>query len=56
MTPTFVLYTYATLDGETVCHAYGLGEQVALQNLGQELAAQTPGLGFMVLALEAVPS
>lgn len=52
---TYILYTYQTVSGQEICHAYGPSDdKAALQQIGESMA-QTPGVGFMVLQLEAVP-
>lgn len=56
----FVLYTYQTVNGQLVCHAYGASSQQQAQTTGENLqasarAAQQPELDFMVLPLEPLP-
>lgn len=56
MSPSFVIYTYDAEGGEEVCHVYGPTDQTTAETVAQKLLAKTPGLGIMVLPLEALPS
>lgn len=61
-TPTFpiwVLYTYQTVDGLSVCGAIGYTDKAAAQAAGESAVGKEPtgqGFGFMVLPLEAAPA
>lgn len=57
MTPNYVLYTYETVNGALVCHAYTEWNGTALtedfaQAAARNLTETTPGLQFMVLPAE----
>ena len=53
MSQQFITYTYQTVAGQLDCHAYGpTGDRAQAQGEGENRAAASPGLAFMVLALE----
>lgn len=56
----FVLYTYETAAGKTVCHAYtrdstGPLSQAAAAAAGKKLQSSDSGIGYMVLPAELFP-
>lgn len=60
-TPTFpiwVRYTYRQVDGIEVCDTFGYTDRTAAEKAGAAMKANPvfPGLGFMVLPLQAAPA
>jgi IS1 family transposase len=54
---SWIVYTYQTVAGETVCHAYGPTDQQTAQEYAASVnAASAPGGVYaMAVALEAMP-
>lgn len=50
------LYTYEVVDGQEVCNLYVAGPQAQCQQVGQQMQAANPKLGFMVLPCQALPA